>query len=161
MERLVEEPRVRKALDLKEVPYPTTLIKAFERLGTELWRLMLRASAEILEKNGIGGVDASGFERSHASRHYTKRAKLHIQELKTTLLVDTEENMILDVHIAASRKHDTQIGPQLVKRASVLIEILWEDKGYDDQDFRKLCHELGIRSLIKHREFTSLQGLER
>jgi len=156
VERLVEEPRIRKALELEEVPHPTTLVKAFERLETELWRIFLQASAEILERNGIVGVDASGFERSHASRHYTKRAKLHIQELKTTLLVDTEENAILDVHIAASRKHDTQIGPQLVKRASKFIEILLGDKGYDDKDFRKLCRKLGIRPLIKHREFTSL-----
>lgn len=156
VETLVEEPRIRQALDLEEVPHPSTLCKAFERLGMRVWRLLLRASTEILEKNGVVGVDASGFERSHASRHYTKRAKLHIKELKTTLLVDTEENAVIDVHIAASRKHDTQIGPQLVKRASKFIETLLGDKGYDAQDFRELCHDLRIRSLIKHREFTSL-----
>lgn len=156
VEKLVEEPRVRDALDLEEVPHPTTLVKAFERLEAELWRVFLSASAELLEKNGVVGVDASGFERSHASRHYTKRAKLHIKELKTTILVDTEENAILDVHITASRKHDTQIGPQIVKRASEFIEILLGDKGYDDQDLRELCHELDIRPLIKHREFSNL-----
>ncbi|KXA99317.1 transposase, partial [candidate division MSBL1 archaeon SCGC-AAA259O05] len=74
VERLVEEPRIRRALDLEEVPHPTTLVKAFERLRTRLWRVFLRASADLLEKNGIVGVDASGFERSHASHHYTKRA---------------------------------------------------------------------------------------
>ncbi len=79
-----------------------------------------------------------------------------MEELKTTILVDTEENAILNVHIAASRKHDTQIGPQLVKRASEFIEILLGDKGYDDQDLRDLCRELNVRPLIKHREFTNL-----
>ncbi|KXA94895.1 transposase, partial [candidate division MSBL1 archaeon SCGC-AAA259E19] len=29
VERLVEEPRIRRALDLEEVPHPTTLVKAF------------------------------------------------------------------------------------------------------------------------------------
>ncbi|KXA91366.1 transposase, partial [candidate division MSBL1 archaeon SCGC-AAA259E17] len=40
--------------------------------------------------------------------------------------------------------------------ASKFIEILLGDKGYDDQELRKLCHELNVRPMIKHREFTPL-----
>ena len=31
------------------------------------------------------------------------------------------------------------------------------DKGYDDQNLRRLARDHGIRSLIRHREFTSLR----
>jgi len=65
----------------------------------------------LLPTSGIVGVDASGFDRSHASKHYTKRAELTIQQLKVTLLVDTKVNAILDLHVTTTRKHDSQIAP--------------------------------------------------
>jgi IS5 family transposase len=109
-----------------------------------------------LPLNGVTGIDASGFERAHASTHYTKRTNLTIQQLKTTLLVDTATNAILDVHMTTTRKHDTQIAPQVVKRNVASIEVLTGDKGYDDQKLRRLSHDHDIRPLIKHREFTPL-----
>jgi IS5 family transposase len=109
-----------------------------------------------LPLNGVTGIDASGFERAHASTHYTKRTNLTIQQLKTTLLVDTATNAILDVHVTTTRKHDTQIAPQVVKRNGQSIAVLTGDKGYDDQKLRRLAHDHDIRPLIKHREFTSL-----
>jgi Transposase and inactivated derivatives, IS5 family len=106
--------------------------------------------------NGITGIDASGFERVHASTHYTKRTNLTIQQLKTTLLVDTATNAVLDIHVPTTRKHDTQIAPQVVKRNAGSITMLTGDKGYDDQKLRRLARNHNIRPLIKHREFTSL-----
>lgn len=88
----------------------------------------------------IVGIDASGFDRSHASKHYTKRAKLTIQQLKVTLLVDTRVNAILDLHVT-TRKHDMQIAPSLIKRNINDVAILLGDKGYDDQEIRTLARE--------------------
>lgn len=156
VEMLVEMPRIRKAIELDEVPHPSTLCKAFDRLRTRIWRSLLNATTELLELNGIVSIDSSGEERSRASRHYTKRVNLHIQELKVTLLVDTAENAVIDAHITTTRKHDTQIAPKLIKRCFELICILLGDKGFDDQSIRELAHKLGIRSLIKHREFINL-----
>ncbi|KXA91398.1 transposase [candidate division MSBL1 archaeon SCGC-AAA259A05] len=156
VELLAEMPRVRRALDLDEIPHPSTLCKAFNRIQTKLWRNLLKTTAKLLKLNGIVSIDSSGEERSRASHHYTKRIKLHIQELKVTLLVDTAENAVLDAHITTTRKHDTQIAPKLLKRCFELICILLGDKGFDDQDIRELAHDLGIRPLIKHREFTNL-----
>jgi len=109
-----------------------------------------------LPLNGITGIDASGFEQAHASTHYTKRTNLTIQQLKTTLLVDTATNAVLDVHVTTTRKHDTQIAPQVVKRNVQSIAVLAGDKGYDDQKLRRLARDHDIRPLIKHREFTPL-----
>ena len=102
-------------------------------------------------------IDASGFDRSHASKHYTKRAKLTIQQLKVTLLVDTKSNAIIDVHVTTTRKHDSQIAPSLINRNSEEVAILLGDNGYDDQKVRTLARATGVRPLIKHREFSSLQ----
>lgn len=55
-----------------------------------------------------------GFERSYASRHYTKRSKMKLSSLKTTLLVDAS-GAIIDLHVTTTRKHDTKIAPQIVK----------------------------------------------
>ncbi|EMA26828.1 transposase IS4 family protein [Haloarcula argentinensis DSM 12282] len=80
----------------------------------------------ILPTNGVVGIDASGFDRSHASKHYTKRAKLTIQQLKVTLLVDVWSSAIIDAHVTTTRKHDSQIAPSLIKhRAFSSLHKAW------------------------------------
>jgi len=149
-------PRIRSALDLEEIPAPSTLCKAFSRLEMAVWRILLNISVTLLPTNGVVGIDASSFDRSHASQHYTKRTKLTIQQLKVTLLVDTRANTIIDVHVTTTRKHDSQIVPSLIKRNTTEVAILLGDKGYDDQKVRALAREENIRPLVKHREFSSL-----
>jgi IS5 family transposase len=130
--------------------------KVFDHLEMAVWRVLLNISLADLPLNGVAGIDASGFERAHASVHYTKRTNLTIQQLKTTLLVDTAANAILDIHVTTVREHDTQIAPQLVTCNAESITVLAGDKGYDDQKLRRLTCNHGIQPLIKHREFTSL-----
>ncbi len=113
-------------------------------------------SVTLLSTSGVVGIDASGLDRSHASKHYTKRAELTIQQLKVTLLVDTKVNATLDLLVTTIRKHDSPIAPSLIKRNPESIHILVGDKGYDDQRIRRLAHQYEVCSLIKHREFTSL-----
>ncbi|ELY77035.1 transposase IS4 family protein [Natrinema pallidum DSM 3751] len=156
LDELIEMPRIRNAINLTELPAPSTLCKAFDRLDMAVWRVLLNLSVSLLPTNGVAGIDASGFDRSHASKHYTKRAKLTIQQLKVTLLVDSKVNAVLDLHMTTTRKHDSQIAPSLIKRNPETIDILLGDKGYDDQKVRRLARQHEIRPLIKHREFTSL-----
>ncbi len=78
---------------------------------------------------GVAAVDSSGWDRSHASRYYTQRVKLKIRALKTTLLVDTQAQMVLDVHVTTTCNHDTQIAPQLTGRNLERFEALAADKG--------------------------------
>ncbi len=116
LDELIEMPRICRVLGLDELPAPSTLCRAFNRLDMAVWRVLLTLSATQLPTNSVVGVDASGFDRSHASKHYTKRAELTIQHLKVTLLVDTKVNAILDLHVTTTRKHDSQIAPTLIKR---------------------------------------------
>ena len=69
---LKEMSRIRSAIDLKELPPPSTLCKAFNRLDMMVRRVLLDLSVTLLPTNGIVGIDASGLDRSHASKHYTK-----------------------------------------------------------------------------------------
>ncbi|WP_380676322.1 IS5 family transposase [Salinigranum sp. GCM10025319] len=156
LDELIEMPRVRRAIDMDELPSPSTLCKAFNRLDMAVWRVLLNLSVMLLPTNGIVGIDASGFDRSHASKHYTKRTKRTIQQLKVTLLVDTRSNAIIDVHVTTTRKHDSKIAPSLIKRNTEDVAVLLADKGYNDQKVRALACETGVRPLIKHREFSSL-----
>jgi IS5 family transposase len=156
VDELIEMPRIRDALNLDSIPAPSTLCKAFDRLEMAVWRVLLRVSLVGLPLDGVTGIDASGFERAHASAHYTKRTNLTIQQLKTTLLVDTATNAVLDIHATTTRKHGTQIAPQVVKRNVESITVLAGDKGYDDQKLRRLACDHDVRPLIKHREFSSL-----
>ncbi|QIO24843.1 IS5 family transposase [Haloarcula sp. JP-L23] len=156
VDELIEMPRIRDALNLDSIPAPSTLCKAFARLEMAVWRVLLNVSLADLPLNGVTGIDASGFDRAHASTHYTKRTNRSIQQLKTTLLVDTATNAVFDVHVTTTRKYDTQIAPQVVKRNAASIEVLTGDKGYDDQKIRQLARNHDIRPLIKHREFTPL-----
>jgi hypothetical protein len=140
-------PRIRKAINLTELFAPSTLCKAFDRLDMVVWRVRLNLSVTLLPTNGVVGIDASGFGRSHTSEHYTntKRTKLMIKQLKITLLVNTKVNAILDPHMTTTRKHDSKIAPSVIKRNIGEVVILLNDRGYDDWKIRALARGDGVR----------------
>jgi len=63
-------PRIRSALDLEEPLSPSALCKAFYRPDRAVWCVLLDLSVTLLPNNGVVGIDASSFDRSHASKHY-------------------------------------------------------------------------------------------
>jgi IS5 family transposase len=138
LEELIEMRRIRKAINLTELPAPSALCKAFDRLEMAVWRVLLKLSISLLPINGIAGIDTSGFDRSHASKYYTKRTKLTIQQLKVTLLFDTKVTLILDLHVTTIRRHGMQIASSLINRNAAEVGVLLGDKGYDDQQIRTI-----------------------
>jgi IS5 family transposase len=113
-----------------------------------VWRVLLNLSITLLPTNGVVGIDASGFDRSHASKHYMKRTKLTIQQLKVTDLVDTRSNAIIDVHVTTTRKHDSKIAPSLTKRNTSSTEILLGERGMTTRRFvRWLVRRVFVLSL--------------
>jgi len=73
-----------------------------------------------------------------------------------TLLVDTKVNAILDLHVTTTRKHDGQIAPSLIKGNPESINILFNNKGHDNQKIRRLARQHEVRPLIKNCEFAML-----
>lgn len=156
VDELIEIPRIQNILDLDPIPAPSTLCKAFDRSEMVVWRVLLNVSLADVPLNGVAGIDVSGFERANASAHDTKRTNLTIQQLKTTLLVDTASNAVLGIHVTTTRKHDTRIAPQVAPHNAESISVLVGDEGYDDQTLRRFTREHDVRPLIEHRRFGSL-----
>lgn len=58
LDELIEMPPIRRVLGLAERPVPSTLCKAFDRLDTAVWRVLLALAATYLPTNGVVGVGA-------------------------------------------------------------------------------------------------------
>ncbi len=58
LDELIEMPRIRRVLGLTELPTPSTLYKAFNRLDMTVWRVLLNLSAMPLVRRGVVGIDA-------------------------------------------------------------------------------------------------------
>lgn len=142
---------IREHLGLNQMPVPSTLCYAFDRINLTLDRLLLDESLELFDLSGFSGIDATGFIRSVTSQYYAKTAKMNLKSIKTTVLADLELNVVIDAHFTTTRKHDTQIGPDLAAKHPDL-SVLAGDKGYDDQSFRDQLRADNIRPLIRHCE---------
>lgn len=151
VDRVASTPRLQAALGLDEElagpPAPSTVCEAANRLNAAFWCTMLAITTTLFSLSGVCAIDASGFDRSAASRRYEERCGYTIRSLKTTLLVDIESLAILDVHCSTGKPHDTQIGRQVVNRnrENAAVDVLLGDKGYDWSDLRQRCREAGIR----------------
>lgn len=154
-ELVADMPEVRKALGLEQSPDFTTMCRAMKRLKVKVLTVLLHLSACTLPVSGRASIDATGFDRRHSSKHYVKRCKMTLGSMKTTFIVDTGSLCILDIHATVTRKHDTKIILPLAEKAcgKFRLKELPADKGYDDKDVRMALRPMGIRPLIKHREY--------
>ena len=140
-------------LEEGDLPDHSTLVKSFDRFQMKIWRVLLRLSAQLHDLSGRAAIDATFFDPENASKHYCRRTNYRVQTLKTTALVDTASQAILDVHCTTEKRHDTHLGWQLACRNAGELRSLAADKGYDWQQLRDKLREEGVRPLIKHREF--------
>ena len=154
-ELLVNMTHLCEMIGLTQVPDFTTMCRAMKRLRTKVLIVLLYLSACMLPTNGKASIDSTGFDNRHSSRHYVKRCKMKLGSMKTTFIVDTDTLAILNLHATVTRKHDSRIILPLVYKVlkRFRIKILPADKGYDDKAVREELRRLGIRPLIKHREF--------
>jgi IS5 family transposase len=154
-ELLIVSPVLQQALDLTRVPDHTTLCRAMQRLRPLVFQLLLILSGGLLPASGKLAVDSTGFDLRHASKHYVKRAKMRLSSMKTSYAVDTQSQMILGVHTTVTRRHDSQIILPLVEKVmqDFPVKVCCADRGYDSKHVRDELKEVGVRPLIKHREF--------
>jgi len=158
LDELSQMGNVVEKMDLEpgELPDFTTVCARYQELKMAVWRALLRHSADLVQPGEVHAIDATGFDRQGASRHYANRTNYQFKAVKTTALVDCENSLILDIHCSMRQPHDTQIGPQVLERNADQVEILAADKGYDSAEFREYLRSKDVRPVIKHREFSSL-----
>jgi len=94
MEELVEN----LGLEVDELPDFTTVCARYQELKMAVWRALLRHSADLVRTGSVQAIEATGFDRQGASRHYANRANYSFEAVKTTALVDCETSAILDIH---------------------------------------------------------------
>jgi len=154
LDLLSEMPGVLDEIGLTRLPHYTVFRRWFDRLPMQRWRAFLQASVE--KRSGHAAIDSTGFDRDQPSRHYASRAHYRVRALKVTALVDVETLYITDVHATTTKKSDFRIGPQVARRNATDLLSLAADRGYDAKAFRVELRENGIRPLIKHRIYSSL-----
>lgn len=87
-----------------DLPHPSTLNKWLDRIMMEVWRVLLRHSAQFHDSSAHVAVDATHYERSPASKHYCDRTNYCVQIIEATKIVDTEIQAILDVHCTMDQR---------------------------------------------------------
>lgn len=143
-------------LKISELPDFTTVCVRKRELKMAVWRTLLRLSADLHDTGEVQAIDATGFDRHSASRHYANQTDYTFRSVKTTALVDCETGAVLDVHCSMQQPHDTQVGWQVLTRNLDQLQTVTADKGYDWDALRHRLREADVRPVIKHREFTPL-----
>lgn len=94
------------------------------------WRTILSLTIELHEPGEIQAIDATGMDRLAASQHYAKRTNYTFKAVKTTILVDSSNGVVLDIHYSMIQLHDSQVDWQLLKRNLDNLLTITADKRY-------------------------------
>lgn len=160
MDVLCEMPRIVEKLGLSEDELPdfTTVCARKQALEMRIWRVLLRLSASLHDTGEIQAIDSTSIAQRSSSYNYAKRVKDTYESVKLTALVDCASGAILDLHCSMNLPHDTQIAWQVLTRNLDRLNTVVADKGFDWDDLRQKLRKEGIRPVIKHREFYSLDA---
>ena len=88
-------------LNAADLPAPSTLCKAFDRINMSVCRVLLRQSAQLHDLSEHAAIDATFYDRSPASRHYCQRISHRVQKLKITNWL-----VVIIALIPSTRWHD-------------------------------------------------------
>ncbi len=138
------------SLEPSELPDFTTVCARKQHLKIGIWRTILRLPADLHDTGDVQAIDATGFDRHSASRHYANRTEYTFRSVKTTALVDCETSSVLDIHCSMKQPHDTQVGRRVLSRNLNCLQTVAADKGYDWDDLRDELREADVRPVIKH-----------
>ncbi len=80
LDLLSEMPHILAEIGLEEgdLPDHSTLVKAFDRFQMNIWRVLLRLSAQLHDLSCHAAIDATFFDRENASKHYCKRTNYRV-----------------------------------------------------------------------------------
>ncbi len=141
-------------LGLDKVPHWTTLNKFFLRLKNCILTILVELAAVGSEIEA--SIDASGYDRHYASKHYVRRCKMTFGDLKVTKIIDVHRLSVHRIHCTTTRRHDSQILLPLVNKTAASLLSLYGDGGYDAKHIRNVLRSQGIRPVIKHRIFWNI-----
>ena len=143
---LASNGELRSYLAFRKLPHYTTLIKFAKRLPMIILDKLLLSFKKLISKPEKVAIDATGISLDNASLHYCKRIHKKVGKrpfMKTTLIVDIKKYIILLCKQRKKSRHDTIDAKPIIKKLSKHYkpDILYGDKGYDDNEIFKLCFE--------------------
>ena len=163
MEDVGDMEGVREVLDLSEVPHYTTLQKFLYRIKTLNLRLTFRNTVNLFyssnENIPITAIDSSGFTSGYCSHYFSERTgKIRKHFLKTSISVDTDQQVITGFVASNSRVHDTRHAVKLLQQCHKIrkSDCYVMDRGYDSEAIHRLIREdLHANSVIPIRSWNN------
>ena len=152
---------VQEELDLSIVPHFTTLQKFFCRIKTLYLRYAFRKTLNLFYCNDdpipITAIDSSGFTSGYSSHYYSVRTgKIRKHFLKTSISVDTDQQVITGFIASKSRVHDTRHAHRLLRQCHKIrrSDCYVMDRGYDSEAIhRQIREDLHADSIIPIRSW--------
>ena len=145
---LEEMDRVRETLGLTSVPHFTTLQKFLCRIKPIYLDILFKCTLKIFYSPddiiSITAIDSSGFTSGYCSHYFSERTgKIRKHFLKTSIVVDTTQQVITGFMISKSRVHDSQHAFTLLKKCHKLHKSVCYlmDKGYDSEKMHRFIRE--------------------
>ena len=154
---------VQEILNLSTIPHFTTLQKFLCRIKSLYLRLAFKKTVNLFyasdDKIPITAIDSSGFTSGYCSHYFSERTgKLRKHFLKTSISVDTEQQVITGFISSNSRVHDTRHADKLLRQCHKLrkSDCYVMDRGYDSEAVHRLIREyLHANSVIPIRSWNN------
>ena len=166
VEDVGDREQVQQVLDFPAIPHFTTLQKFLRRIKSLHISYLFGKMVDLFYTNDdvipITAIDSSGFTSGYSSHYYSARTgKIRKHFLKTSISVDTEQQVITGVIISKSRVHDTRHARRLLRQCHKRrkSEYYVMDKGYDSEAIhRQIRALLIITSCISVEEWRIVSG---
>jgi hypothetical protein len=141
---LEEMDRIRETLGLSTLPHFTTLQKFLGRIKPIYFDILLKSTLKIFYSPDdiipITAIDSSGFTSGYCSHYYSERTgKIRKHFLKTSIVVDIDQQVITGFTISKSRVHDSRHAFLLLKKCHKFhkSECYVMDRGYDSEKMHR------------------------
>ena len=155
--------QIQRELDLSTVPHFTTIQKFLRRIKSLYLRITFRKTVDLFYSNDdpipITAIDSSGFTSGYSSHYYSARTgKIRKHFLKTSISVDTEQQVITGFVTSKSRVHDTKHAEKLLRQCHKMrkSDCYVMDRGYDSEAIhRQIREDLHADSIIPLRSWNA------
>ncbi|NMB79317.1 MAG: IS5 family transposase [Methanomicrobiales archaeon] len=164
---LEEMDRIRQEIGLQKSPHFTTLQKFLCQIKPIYLDLLFKNTLkQFYSDDGsipITAIDSSGFTSGYSSHYYSIRTgKMRKHFLKTSIVVDTDQQIITGFMISKNRVHESQHALILLKKCHRLrkSDCYVMDRGYDSEKIHKLIREtLNADSVIPTRAWKNTANI--